>query len=125
MPIIFTMFPASGYFVAKFSGTITDNDMLSAYERLFKHPDWDPGLRALTDLSEVDAGEVSKYGVEKLAKLNKRIFSHHEAMPRSAIYAPADLSFRLARMYESEVFGFERSAVFRCRQAAYDWLMEP
>ena len=79
---------------------------------------------ALWDLTEADVEHLTSQDVRKLARAPEGI-SRVRAGGKTAIVAPTDLSFGLARMYEFSVdledAGIELR-VFRSRAEALEWL---
>jgi len=123
MPLKFIVFPEDGYYIAGFVGAIADRDMLDDYKSFFVSNEWFPGLNELTDLSEVDASQVTADGVANLALMIKDHFQQHKFSPKVAVYAPHDLPCGLARMYSTAADAIETHEVFRDLAEARAWLL--
>ena len=89
-----------GYFISKYEGTISDEEVLNAYNDFFQGKEWRPGLNELADLSDANVSLITNQGISRLVELNKRVFKAHNIdSVKTAVYAPEDLPFGLARMY--------------------------
>ncbi len=110
------------YYLAKWQGRITDAVLLKAYEDFFKSTEWVPGHDSLVDQSELDATELTSYGLQSLQSLVKRTFAPHNIHPKIAVYAIHDLPYGLSRMYSARVEDYESHAVFREKTEAIKWL---
>lgn len=124
MPLIFTVEEGSSYFVSRYIGEIVDGDLIPPWKEFLERPDWNPSLNELCDLSESDLSRVTPQGIQNFA-----MFSNHFYTSRGleevkvAVYAPKDLPFGLARMYESRSFESpEKLRIFRDLESAKKWL---
>ncbi len=122
MPITFEVIHEAGYYLARWRGRITDQELLEDYKSFFESGDWVPGHNSLADLSELDATDLSSDALRALAALVRRTFAPHGIQPKIAAYAPYDLPFGLARMYSVKVEAFESFRPFRDRDEALAWL---
>ncbi len=106
-------------FVATWIGVLTDRILLRSYEAYYSAPDYDPTCRELADLRGLTGNQMTTEGLKKMAELAQRF----QRSGLTAILAPTDISFGLARMYN--VFGpdaAKRFEVFRDLPSALDWL---
>lgn len=122
MPIFFSKH-SDGYHIVSFQGPLGDQEMLDRC-RDFYYEFWEPGLGQLSDLSQADFSSITMEGVQRMAKFVQEFKSNHpDTNFKTAVYAPTDLPFGLARMYAALV---ERSpnlvAVFRDFDQAVEWL---
>lgn len=124
MPIKFNVYPHEGYYIARFTGVITDSELLDDFRRFFTGSEWFPGLNELADISLADVNHVTTDGVKKLAKLIGGIVRLHDFSPRVAVYAPNDLPYGLSRIYSAEATSFETHKVFRNYDDARAWLLK-
>lgn len=121
MSIEHSFFAEAGLVLTSWLGDISDEELLVGYKGLYEHPHWHPGFNELSDLSQADMRSVSRHGLEALQKSAVRYFGNTPF--KTAIFAPHDLTFGFARMYE----GFAAQSpqaitVFRDLQPALDWL---
>lgn len=124
MPITFTTHHARGYFIAKYTGEITDVELLRAYQEYFQGEEWTPGLNELSDISEANLSKVSSEGLRSLAAYARYIFNTHDVGTiKTAEYAPKDGIYGLARMYAAMTFeSKEKVHVFRDLAEATRWV---
>lgn len=125
MPITFTIDEDKGYYTARFEGVVTDSELTSAFEEFHAAHDVF-GMNDFTDLSDVELREITTDGIRRFAQQVKHRFSNAAVQgKRSAIYAPTDLTYGLARMHLAGVEGLPYSLrIFRDRGAALAWLEE-
>ena len=126
MKITFQIFPEENYFISKYTGQITPEYLLESWKEFIKYSAWKPGLYEITDLSSAD---VTKLDGNTLATLSSYINSVYEAHAISeikvAVYAPRDLPFGMARMYEAYANeSTELVKVFRDKQKAIEWIKD-
>jgi hypothetical protein len=107
-------------------GIVTDQEFLDSYEALFNDPDYDLNFSRLVDLRKTDSSSRSSEALRAIAALVRRRYEGVETAPKTAVVAPRDLSFGLARMYQalSELVPGD-VVVFRSVDAALAWLGVP
>lgn len=124
--ITFSVDSATRTRTARYSGVITEAELLSTYAALMTAPDYDPTLDDLVDLRAVERLEVSPSAMRQLITIVQPIDAL--AIPtRTAIVAPTDVVFGMSRMYEmlrgDDVP--EEIRVFRSLEEATAWLGRP
>jgi hypothetical protein len=126
MPITFSTNHDDGYLIATYTGRISDEEMLASWKGFFQGNNWVPGLNELIDLSQADLNGITTNGLEQLVNDAKTVYEKHNIHSvRIAVYAPENLHYGIARMYEALTFDYPQSAdVFRSRQEAESWLKE-
>ena len=126
MAIEFKAYPERGYFLARYKGPITEEEIITAHEEFFKAEEWNPTLNALVDLSEVEFVENSNQAVRRVALFFHEVLTHAQARNlKTAIFANKDFTFGLARVYEAmTAFSPHTVQVFRSLKDAEDWLLE-
>ena len=110
------------------TGIVTDAEMMDAYERVVEDADFDPTLDVIADMTGVVRLDVTANRVRELAARRARYAVLNAARPRVAIVAPADVTFGIARMYESSGprdDGGRRYLVCRTMEEARAWLARP
>jgi len=104
------------------SGILSDEDLINHKRKLFSDPAFKPGMKELSDGSNIEKLSVTTDGVRKMAELDKR---HAEKLRgyKLAILAHTDEVFGVARMYQAMTEEhFEFVQVFRDRAEAMKWL---
>ncbi len=102
MPIHFDVDRERGYFLSTWQGDIADEMILDSYYCLYEGQEWLPTLNELADLSQANMARVSPDCLRTLAD-NVAAKFKELGIPSSktAVYAPNDLPFGLARLYEA------------------------
>ena len=126
MPITYSINFDDNYLIAAYTGRISDEEMLASWKGFFKGEKWVPGLNELIDLSQADLSDITAEGLEQLINYAKTVYEkNHIHSVRIAVYAPENIHYGLARMYEALTFDSPQSAnVFRSIQEAESWLKE-
>lgn len=123
MPITYTIRKNEGFVVAKHEGLVSDQELLDTYRQLYNDPDYQLGFKKLVDLRATESMERSADALQDIAQLIKSRYAGSSERFKTAIVAPRDLSYGLARIYE--VYSEEtpqETMVFRDLQKALDWL---
>jgi len=121
--ITFTLNPARRVRVARFVGAITDRILIDAYEPLLRDPAFDSTQSDLVDLRDVSQMDVTSAGLHRLIALFEER-GPAGAHTRNAIYAPSDVLYGVARMFQSlrgEVAPAEIE-IFRHFEEAERWM---
>jgi len=103
------------------TGPISEVEMYDALEKFYKQ---EPTALLLWDMSQADAGHVTSEILQKFIKKSAELGVSRQG-GRTAVIAPDDLQYGLARM--SEAFSKMESApysfrAFRTREEALQWL---
>ena len=125
MPITHSILADRRVVVTRITGTIDNEEMLEAYRRLYSDPGWSPGFHEVADFRTANMREVTNDAVEQVGELSERMA---RGTPfKTAVIAPGDLPFGLARMYEAlAAESPEEVRVFRDAARALAWLeLEP
>ena len=80
-------------------GVTLDNEFIAAYKKLYDNPDFSTEYRKLVDLRIAESDSRSTSALRTIADLVKNQYVGVENAPRTAVVAPIDISFGLARMY--------------------------
>ena len=125
MPIHVELQPERNLCIVVFTGAVTDEEMLEVYRQTYLGPEWVPGMQELVDLGGADLSALTTGGLERLSQFAMSVFETRGPFEmRTAIYAPQDLPFGLARQYQVMVDDSpEQLRVFRDRSAALAWLL--
>lgn len=116
-----------GIRVSTLSGTVTDAELLEAYEALLADPEFDPAIDDIVDACAVVRVAATPDGIRKVAQLIARMDDRY-GPNRVALVAPGGPAHVMAKLYT-----FYRDAqgsplqhrVFRSRREAEEWLAEP
>ncbi len=123
MPILYSIRSKEGLVITRHFGTVGDQELIDTYRQLFNQPDYDPTYNKLVDLRATDSVERSVKSLECMADLVKIGHACSTARCKTAIVAPHDLSYGLARVYQVLVEDSpEETKVFRDMPNALDWL---
>ena len=102
MPIMFRVNSRKGYFISVYRGHLAGEEHLLTFERFFSGPEWSPGLNELALAVDLESSSISTKSLGKLVALKNSFYEEHNVKRvRIAVYAPGDLAFGLARMYDS------------------------
>ncbi|SHO53485.1 hypothetical protein [Desulfopila aestuarii] len=125
MGILFNSFKEQNYFLSKWSGKITDREMLDEYARFFSSEDWVPGMNELSDVAEVDMTDISPTGVLDLKVYTEKTYSEHNVdKMKTAIYCSDALPYGIATVYQSLAEDSpEDVRVFLDFDEAKEWLL--
>ena len=84
---------------ATYSGSITDNELITAYQDLLTKPDYNPTANDIVDLRKVDRLDVSADALRNLISMYTPVdqLGHHT---RLAIIAASEVTYGMSRMYE-------------------------
>ena len=123
MSVTFRFQPERGYFESLYEGRVTVDDMKAAYGSLSLEQV--RGLNELVDLTAVIAHAVDAASMSAAAQEAEAQFNKLGLAPRTAIFAPKDLPFGMARIYEGWAsMSPESVRVFRVRADAEAWLQD-
>ena len=121
MPITYTIDKQRRFIQRVISGTVTSDEILASLTEILKHPDYQPGMKSLTDLRSIQH-YASPGDVRQIANF---IIGRSEEVRggKAAIVVSQDVSFGMARMLELLTESSTLSiGVFREMQEAYEWL---
>jgi hypothetical protein len=123
MPIRYTIHADLGLVVTRFTGQVSDEEFVDTYRRIMADSAYVPGTNELADLRQVELLDLTARGLRQVEELTGERYAGTGAAFRTAILAPADSSYGMARMYE--VFaedGPEHVRVCREMADALKWL---
>lgn len=108
----------------RYVGAIDDAQLMGFYRGLYRRPEFATIRAELVDLSEADLSLVSGSGLSELAELiSDELARLNIPSMRTAVYAPSDLPFGVARIYAAwSELSPEEVRVFRDRDDAIRWL---
>lgn len=123
MPIRHQIRPDLGVALSTHEGIVSDEEFLASYRAFLDSPDYDLGFHRLVDLRRADSSSRSSDALRTIATYVKHRYTNVDVAPKTAVIAPRDLSFGLARMYQmfSELVPGD-VVVFRSVDAALAWL---
>ena len=100
MPSRYSIHGDQGLVVTHFEGVVDNGAFVPLYRALFGDPGYRLGMNELADLREVSRLDLTSAGLEEVRLLTERTYAGSDVLFRSAIVAPTDLSYGIARMYE-------------------------
>jgi hypothetical protein len=123
VPILHTINEELGVVLSSLVGAISDSDLLPSYKQLYENEKWKPGFHEIVDLRNAQMNGVTSEGLRQLSSLVESYTNGKCESFKTAVIAPEDLPFGLARIYaaiSSETP--ERVMVFRDLNKAFEWL---
>ena len=125
-PIEYTIHPESGLLYVWAEGHLRSSDILAYLQAVEADPDFEAGLRVLTDLRRVDHYDLDPDDIRTVAAANAGL---HESLPpgrRLALVSPKDAVYGLLRMFQALSEGQNLNVqVFRTIEEAVEWLEVP
>lgn len=110
--------------VTSFVDSVSDEEFLSLYCRLYADPDYVVGMDELVDLrfvTKFDVASASLYRVNDIVQA--RYADSPGVITKTAITAPIDHAYGIGRMYEAiSSESAEEVQVFRSREEGLRWL---
>ena len=88
-----------GLVVTRYLDTVTDDDLVSSYERLLSDPAMRPGFNELADLREWENLKITRAGMQGVGRLVETFLQDTKGM-LTALVDPGSTAFGLSRMYE-------------------------
>jgi hypothetical protein len=124
MPINITVHQEAGYFLARYTGVITEEEVLREHDRFFSSGEWNARLNALVDFHGADLGEASSIVLRRVAGYFEKILKANQANGvKTAIFAPGDFPYGIGRIYEALTMKSPQTVqVFRDISEARRWL---
>jgi len=123
MPIKFTIYEEHKVFVSHWVGVIVDSEILPAYRALYAKEQMTHEFNKLSDLRKADVLNVTSETLHHLSSFVASYYAGKGVQPKTAVIAPKDLAYGLARMYElTSGNSPEIVMVFRNPNEAIKWL---
>ncbi len=122
MPISYRIDKQRRLVLTTATGVLTDEELLDHKRALIVDPEFEPGMRELSDVRTIERLSVTPAGVRKMVALDQ---DHADRLGdyRLAIVALADASFGTARMYQMLTeANVQNIGVFRQMEEAEKWL---
>ncbi len=98
--ISFSCDPVTRCRTARFTGAITDRELLGAFEQLVRDPAYDTSMNDLIDLRDVTHMGVTSAGLHRLIALYDER-GPTAMLTRNAIVAPTDVLYGVSRMFQT------------------------
>jgi len=126
MPIDYRVDSARRVLIAEVVGRVTDDDLLAYGRALLDDPRAGEANHEFVDLRSVDASSIiTSQGVRALAQFWIDAYAKMSG-GRLAILAESDVSYGMARMYQSyRADGPDEIRIFRDEAEAWDWICDP
>ena len=123
MTIDHKIFGEQGIVITTLVGAVTDADILPGYMRLYEDENWKPGYHEIVDLRNAKMDGVTAEGLRSLSVMVEGYVAGKCDRFKSAVVAPKDLPFGLARLYEAlSEESPESVKVFRNMKDALGWV---
>ena len=125
MPIMFYINRDEKLMVSRYAGNIFDEVFVNSYKTLLSDTKYKLGIDELVDTTELTKGiHITKIGIKEVQELVAQKYFNSKHTFRTAVVAPEDSFFGVARMYElyNEEEAPEQVMVFRTMLEALKWL---
>jgi hypothetical protein len=123
MAISYTIDEARGVVFITWVGTASEADVVRTHRRLYESEQWKPGFHQIVDVQKAQPGDITIDSLRELASLIESYVSGKCEGFKTAVIAPEDVLFGLARAYEAvSEESPENVMVFRERASALDWI---
>lgn len=123
MPIFFKVYEEHGLFISSWDGAVSDCDLLPSYKQLFENEKYRPGFHEIADLRQAQMTTVTGEGLRQLNSMVAQYLAGKCEGFKTAVIAPRDLPFALARQYEAYSSESPESVmVFREVSEALKWI---
>jgi hypothetical protein len=107
----------------KATGDITVADMKAAFESIFNHPDFEPGMNALCDAKYASFPEMSLHEVQGLVGLLSERSASRGKDFRVALLVRGNSEFGISSLFEMQTYSLPFDVqVFRKTAEAKEWL---
>ncbi len=116
MTVFYQIDPQAGIIYSELTGSVTDDELCHATEKLWSDPVYCPGYSSLVDLSQADFNHITPDSVRRIGIHNR--MAH---VGRVALVATNTVAYGMAHMYQAYMDGVE-SDIFDDRSAALDWI---
>ncbi|WP_136442292.1 hypothetical protein [Pacificoceanicola onchidii] len=85
--------------VIRYEGHITQSDIIEGFEACLTHPLFVPGMPEFDDLSRATRIDLDFSAVHDIFRRLNAYYAEHET--RVSFYAPSDVAYGMARMYQN------------------------
>ena len=103
MPAFYVILKEPALLVSRYTGCLTSGDVLDTLTRYLDDPRYDPAHSHLVDLRQATEFDIDFGRMMRLATRLEPFYTRRAPGARSAILAPQDVAFGVARMYQSLV----------------------
>ena len=97
----FVIIPGKNLIIYRPSGVLTAADIIGYIKNVLKDENFVEGLLEFIDLSQVQEWKLGHQDVEKVTYFDFNGMGTIKKISKSAIWAPTDIAFGMARMYQS------------------------
>ena len=98
---MFTIDTTKNLLIYRPEGVINGESIMGYIQGVLRDPDYQPGLLEYIDLSGVSEWQLSHSEVEKVTHFDNLDMAPIKKISRTGIYAPTDVAFGMARMYQA------------------------
>lgn len=112
------------FVLARYWGAVSGLEVAEMFRRYQADPDFQIDRPHLADVSGVTESDAGFAEVFSLFSMFARFYATSDNPLRVAIYAPADLTFGIARIFQNLAEGSDRieTAIFKEMDEAHAWL---
>lgn len=126
MPITFDVFPDKKYFLSKWIGEVTDDEMLESYMKFIRSSQFNPYFNELADLRGLTIPDITSSGLMELAGRVESFHKEHNITEmKTAVIIRDTFDNGMAKLYESLVREApENIKIFSDVNIAEEWLLK-
>jgi len=113
------------YFLVTTSGPANPDVYEEALDAILTHPDWRPGHSYIFDHTSLDASQMTKSDVERIAEIARTRRNRYH-VGKSAMVAPNDVAYGFGRMvivYAEDEARIPAN-IFRTLDEAVSWVLD-
>ena len=126
MPITCQLIQGERLAIFTHVGLVSDDEFLDRYRASFEDPQFDTSYDLLVDLRQTNSSVRGTKVLSQLAEYMWQLYAEAKSAPKVAVLAPGQLSFGLARMFESFSHDVKINfRVFRTAKSGLTWLERP
>lgn len=124
MPIRYEIDPSADRVTVTYTGLITPEENLASYLAYLEDPAARPSQDYLVDLTDVTDFESNFAGIRNMVSRLVPLYANRTAGALTAICAPGEVAFGVARMYQSlnSIEGLENISIFKSKREALKFL---
>ncbi len=112
MPIHNHFIPSLGCIYSRYVGVIEADDFITAFTNGIAHKDYVLGMPELLDLSEVERVEMDFSTASAILERTTAFYRTIEGPIYKSLYAPGDLAYGMARMYQTKASLTEHAPIY-------------
>lgn len=123
MPVDVNIDVAANLVTYTATGTITIDEMKSAFDSIFEHPDFKPGMNALCDGKDASFPYIAMHDIQDLVALLMERSGRRGEGFRVGLLVRGNAEFGISSLFEMQTYALPFEVqVFRNTEEALEWL---